>query len=248
MMENHLNEIHPVPERVRIIQEQIANACSKANRPSDSVRLMAVTKTVAPELVNEAIGAGVALLGENRAQELLAKYDAYQKDGIEIHFIGHLQTNKVRQVVDKVSMIQSLDSIALAQEIQRQCEKIGKTMDCLVEINIGEETSKSGIYRKNAAAFLEQLTKFDKIHVRGLMAIPPICEDMQEKERNFAFLHELFIDIQQQNIDNIDMEILSMGMSDDYLLAIKHGSTLVRLGTILFGKRGYCPAPLNETE
>lgn len=200
---------------------------------------MAVTKTVDAERVNEAIAAGVTLLGENKAQELCAKYEDYHKSGVEIHFIGHLQTNKVRQIIDKVTMVQSLDSIPLAEELQRQCEKHQKQLDCLVEVNIGEEQTKSGVLPQFLPRFLEQMANFDRIHIRGMMAIPPICEDIVQKEHYFSSMHQLFIDIGEKKIDNINMDFLSMGMSDDYPIAIKHGSNLVRIGSALFGRRNY---------
>lgn len=238
-MQNQLNDTLPVAEAVDEIRTNIARACAAARRSDESVRLMAVTKTVPPERVNEAIGAGVTLLGENKAQELLSKYDAYEIENAEIHFIGHLQTNKVRQIIDKVTMIQSLDSIPLAEEIQRQCEKRGLEMDCLVEVNVGSELTKSGVAPERLEDFIRQAAGFSRLHIRGIMAIPPICDTELEQERNFSRLHELFVDIGAKNVDNIAMEILSMGMSNDYLLAIKHGATLVRLGTILFGRRVY---------
>lgn len=179
------------------------------------------------------------LLGENRAQELLSKYDDYRKDGVEIHFIGHLQTNKVRQIADKVTMIQSLDSLPLAREIEKQCAKLGKKMDCLVEVNIGSELTKSGVSPEALPEFLEEVSSVGGICVRGLMSIPPVCENDLERERYFSSLYKLFVDIGQKKIDNISMDFLSMGMSDDYLLAIKHGSSLVRIGTALFGRRAY---------
>lgn len=225
------------------IREGIARVCAQCHRTEDSVRLMAVTKTVPADRVNQVIGAGVTLLGENKAQELLAKYDLYQKEGVEIHFIGHLQTNKVRQIVDKVTMIQSLDSIPLAKEIQRQCEKHGREMDCLVEVNVGSELTKSGVAPEALEDFIREAAAFSRLRIRGIMAIPPVCGTELEQERNFSRLQELFIDIGGKNVDNMAMEILSMGMSDDYLLAIKHGATLVRLGTRLFGQRIYAATP-----
>ena len=228
-----------VAARVQRVTEQIAAACTAAGRQTDAVRLMAVTKTVEAARVNEAIGAGVRLLGENKAQELCAKYDAYDREGVEIHFIGHLQSNKVRQIIDKVTMIESLDSISLAQEIERQCEKRDRIMECLVEVNIGSELSKSGVEPDKLTDFLDSLSIFERIRVRGLMAIPPICNSDIEKEGYFDEMHKLFVDIREKKLDNIHMDFLSMGMSDDYLLAIKHGSNIVRLGTILFGHRNY---------
>ncbi len=200
---------------------------------------MAVTKTVDPQRVNEAIAAGVTLLGENKAQELCAKYDQYQKDGVEIHFIGHLQTNKVKQIIDKVCMIQSLDSIALAQEIQKQCEKHDRTMDCLVEVNIGNEANKSGVLPEELEDFLVKVSGFSRIHVRGLMSIPPVCEINEEIEQYFCKMQKLFVDIKAKKLDNIHMDFLSMGMSGDYPLAVKYGSTMVRIGTAMFGHRNY---------
>lgn len=238
-MESQSNDTLSVAQVVAGIRESIARACTACGRPVESVQLMAVTKTVPAERVNEAIDAGVTLLGENKAQELLSKYDSYHKDNAAIHFIGHLQTNKVRQIIDKVTMIQSLDSLALAQEIQRQCEKNEREMDCLVEVNVGGELTKSGVTPEGLEEFLSKVAGFPRLHVRGLMAIPPVCDTELEQERNFSRLHELFVDISRKNVDNIAMETLSMGMSGDYLLAIKHGATLVRLGTILFGRRVY---------
>lgn len=231
-----------VGDTVRRIQDEIAAECARCGRSAADVRLMAVTKTVAPEHVNEAIAAGVRLLGENKAQELCAKFDQYDRDGVDIHFIGHLQTNKVRQIIDKVSMIESLDSLSLAKEISRQCEKHGKNMDCLVEVNIGKESSKSGVLPEAVSDFLAEVALLGHLRVRGLMSIPPDEDDSKKKECYFDTLHKLFVDSSTKkidNINNIDLEYLSMGMSGDYLLAIKHGSNIVRLGTVIFGGRDY---------
>lgn len=236
-MENQSSNPLSVAQVVRELQEQIAQTCIACGRAPDEVRFMAVTKTVPPERVNEAIDAGITLLGENKAQELLSKYELYHRDRAEIHFIGHLQSNKVRQIVDKVSMIQSLDSVPLAQEIERQCAKVGKIMDCLAEVNVGGELSKSGVAPEQLLEFLQRMSAFSHLRVRGIMAIPPICDSECEQERIFSQLQQLFIDMKGQNVDNVTMEVLSMGMSGDYRLAIKHGATLVRLGTILFGER-----------
>ncbi|MEM1483545.1 YggS family pyridoxal phosphate-dependent enzyme [Oscillospiraceae bacterium PP1C4] len=238
MMTNELNSAS-ISDVVQRVTDSIVKQCALCGRSPSDVRLMAVTKTVEAARVNEAIAAGVTLLGENKAQELCAKYDDYEKDGAEIHFIGHLQSNKVRQIVDKVTMIQSLDSISLAAEIQRQCVKLDRKMDCLIEVNIGNELTKSGVAPEMLPQFLAQLGDFDRLSVRGIMAIPPVCQNDLEKEHYFSSLHKLFIDIEEKKIDNISMHFLSMGMSDDYLLAIKHGSNLVRLGSVLFGRRNY---------
>lgn len=228
-----------IAQTVNEILDNIEKTSAQCGRNKSDIRLMAVTKTVDASRVNEAIDAGVTLLGENRAQELCAKYDEYKKNAVDIHFIGHLQSNKVRQIINKVSMIESLDNLSLAKEIQRQCQKNQKTMDCLIEVNIGHEETKSGVLPENLPQFIDQLAEFECIKVQGIMSIPPICEEIYQKERYFANLYKLFIDIKDKKIDNINMDILSMGMSDDYLLAIKHGSNLVRIGSALFGKRNY---------
>lgn len=232
----------PIGDTVRRIQDEIAGECARVGRSASDVRLMAVTKTVAPEHVNEAIAAGITLLGENKAQELCAKFDSYNLRGVDTHFIGHLQTNKVRQIIDKVSMIESLDSMDLAKEISRQSEKHGKIMDCLVEVNIGKESSKSGILPEEVPDFLSEVASLGHIRVCGFMSIPPDVDDNKKKECFFDSLHKLFVDSRAKKIDNInsnDLEYLSMGMSGDYLLAIKHGSNIVRIGTLIFGGRDY---------
>lgn len=228
-----------VAERVLRVRESIAEQCLQIGRDPGEISIMAVTKTVASARVNEAVAAGITLLGENRAQELDSKYEEYDRQNTQIHFIGHLQSNKVRQIIDKVTMIQSLDSISLAREIQRQCEKRDITMDCLVEVNIGNEHSKSGIEVQYMEKFMNELLQFNRIKVRGMMSIPPIFTDLKAQEQCFSNLYKLYVDISAKKIDNVTMDILSMGMSGDYLAAIKHGSNLVRLGSILFGQRSY---------
>ena len=233
-----LNE-QEVAQNVRAIMQQVRDTALQAGRDPSEVQVMAVTKTVDPVLVNAAIGAGITLLGENKAQELCAKYDSYHKDGVQIHFIGHLQTNKVRQIVDKVSMVESVDSIKLAREIDRHCAAIGKVMDVLLEVNIGREENKTGIFPELLPALLEEAGKLEHIRVRGLMTIPPVCETEEEVLQYISQMRQLFIDIKQKKYDNISMEILSMGMSADYLAAVRCGSNIVRIGTAMFGQRNY---------
>ncbi len=233
-----LNE-QEVAQNVRAIMQQVRDTALQAGRDPSEVQVMAVTKTVDPVLVNAAIGAGITLLGENKAQELCAKYDSYHKDGVQIHFIGHLQTNKVRQIVDKVSMVESVDSIKLAREIDRHCAAIGKVMDVLLEVNIGREENKTGVFPELLPALLEEAGNLEHIRVRGLMTIPPVCETEEEVLQYFSQMRQLFIDIKQKKYDNISMEILSMGMSADYLAAVRCGSNIVRIGTAMFGQRNY---------
>ncbi len=227
-----------VIENLKIIRNNIAAAAEKSGRSEKDIRLMAVTKTVAPELVNVALDNGVDLLGENRVQEYLDKKDSYTK-GCEVQFIGHLQTNKVKYIIDKVSMIQSVDSVKLATEISKSAINKNLVMDILVEINIGQETSKSGTSPEEALELVDEISKLQGIRVRGIMSIPPICEKKSESLHYFSRLKQIFIDIGAKNIDNVYMDYLSMGMSQDYEAAIEMGANIVRIGSALFGQRQY---------
>ncbi len=215
------------------ICENIENAKAKANR-SDSVRLMAVTKTVPVERVNFAISLGIDLLGENRVQEFMDKREGYSQ--AEVHFIGGLQTNKVKYIIDKVSMIHSVDSFHLAEEISRRAVASGRIMDILTEINIGEEQTKGGITAEEAKDFCGKVAELEGVRLRGLMTIPPPGCD----ECVFAKMQELFETLKSsENIDKQRFDVLSMGMSGDYQKAIKYGATIVRIGSGLFGQRKY---------
>ena len=210
----------------------------KAAAEGRSVRLMGVTKTVDVDRINTLIDAGLDLIGENRVQEFLSKYDLYHKENLEIHFIGHLQRNKVKYIIDKVDMIESVDSIALAQEIQRQACKHGLVMDVLIEINIGDEESKTGASMADFEALVDYVTGCDNLRLRGIMSILPICDNEEDLTRYFLQLNQTFVDIKAKNKDNSnDIDCLSMGMSSDYLTAVKCGSTQVRIGSSLFGTR-----------
>ncbi len=226
-----------VINNLKVIRENISVAVQKSGRKESDVRLMAVTKTVSPELVNVAINNGVNLLGENRVQEYLDKRNSYLD--AEVQFIGHLQTNKVKYIIDKVCMIQSVDSVKLASEISRQAQKINKTMDILLEINIGDEESKSGTSPSLIYELVDEVSHLPNICIKGIMSIPPICENKTEALKYFSKLNQIFIDIKQKNIDNVYMEYLSMGMSQDYEAAIEMGANIVRIGSALFGQRIY---------
>lgn len=202
-------------------------------------RLLAATKTVPPEMINFALDCGVDLIGENRVNELLEKYEHIDRNRTELHFIGALQTNKVKYIIDKVDMIQSVDRISLADEIERQAAKHGIIMPVLAEVNIGYEESKSGILPENAEEFCKYLDSLPHIKLRGLMAIPPKCEKSENNREYFCKMRKIFIDISRINVDNSNMGILSLGMSDDYLTAVECGSNLVRVGSAIFGKRNY---------
>lgn len=227
-------EFQYILENYKEICYNVENAKAKYRGNDDKISIMAVTKTVAPEKVNFAISQGVTLLGENRVQEFLSKKDIYDKSA-QVHMIGHLQTNKVKYIINDVSMIQSVDSIKLAKEIDRLAFKNGVSMDILVEVNIGDELSKSGISSTELTSLVEEISQLKNLSVKGLMAIPPIGsgEDIFDK------MHCLFLDLKEKAISNVSMDILSMGMSGDYEIAIKHGSNLVRIGTKLFGARKY---------
>ena len=221
------------------ICEKIARAAQSVGKTADDITFLAATKTVDAPTINHAISLGLRYIGENRVQELLSKYDDYDLDHASLQFIGHLQTNKVRQIVGKVDLIQSVDSIKLAREISRCSEKQGISTDILVEVNIGREENKSGVMPEMLDELLGEIREIPSIQVRGLMAIPPICENAQEICKFFDNMRHIFLDIGSKNIDNISMEILSMGMSDDYAEAIRCGATMVRVGSALFGKRNY---------
>ena len=227
MLERNINEI----------REKIEKACADCGRSSSEIELVGVTKTVEAERVAESVRLGISHIGENRVQEFMSKYDVLKDSGVKFSIIGHLQTNKVKYIADKVHMIQSLDSEKLAAEINRHCIIHGRTMDCLVEINIGEEESKSGIDSAKVTEFIHSLSEFSNIRIKGIMAIPPYCEEVKEQIKYFEKLYQIYIDIGAKKIDNISMGILSMGMSSDFETAIKCGSNMVRVGTSIYGNR-----------
>ena len=238
-MENdlHMEEAQrAVLERLETIREKVAAACKAAGRPLDSVSLMAVTKTVDPLLVNTAFDAGVRLLGENRVQEFLGKREAYRNEA-EVQFIGHLQTNKVKAIIDKVTLIQSVDSLHLAAEIDRQAEKAGIVMPVLLEVNIGGEESKSGVSPEELPKLMEDVAALSHVKLRGLMTVPPPAPEVSAQDAVFERMQRLFEDMQKR----CAMDTLSMGMSGDYESAVRHGATVIRIGSALFGARYYPP-------
>ncbi len=219
------------------IKAKIAAAAEKSGRTAEDIILLAATKTVDAEFINYAINQGINYIGENRVQEFLSKEDSLS-DKAHRHFIGHLQTNKVKDIVGRVELIQSVHSIKLAREIGKVSVKKGIVSDILIEINIGGEESKSGFQPSETEAALAEIAKIEGIRVRGLMTIPPICVEKEISRKYFDEMYKLFIEIRGKKLYN-DIEILSMGMSDDYDLAIECGANMVRIGTSLFGKRNY---------
>ena len=224
-------------ENFSYVLEKFNNAVKKSPLSNKDIILLAATKTVDCETINYAVSKGINYIGENKVQELLSKYG--KTNAPHNHFIGHLQTNKDMDIIDKVEMIEAVDSIKLAREISKQAEKHGITMDILLEVNIGGEESKWGFKPNDVEAAIKEISNLQGVRIRGLMTIPPICEESDDSRKYFQKMYKLFIDISNKKIDNSSMDILSMGMSDDFPIAIEEGANLVRVGTALFGKRIY---------
>ena len=228
-----------ITQAVQTAKKRIAEAAIASGRKPEDITLVAATKMNDAECVRAAIEAGVDVCGENRVQELLEKYEQHAYDGKPLHFIGTLQTNKVKYLIGKVSMIESVSSVKLAKVIDKEAAKAGICQDILLELNIGREESKLGIDPDEIDSVIEQVAQLEHVHVRGLMAIPPKTQPNQEITLYFDRMSQLFIDISAKKYDNITMDCLSMGMSADYCEAISCGATIVRLGTALFGARHY---------
>lgn len=222
-----------------VINEKIAESAIKSGRNPSDVQLMAVTKTVDPIFINYALDYGVNMIGENRVQEMLRKKPDLHLENVQKHLIGHLQTNKAGQIVGEVDMIQSVDSLKIAKEIAKQSAKKGITTDVLLEINIGDEESKTGFSKSEFMENLYQIAEIPQLNVKGLMTIPPICDNDVILREFFENIYNIYVDIKAKKLDNINMNILSMGMSGDYEQAILCGSNLVRIGSSIFGPRIY---------
>lgn len=232
-----------IRENVAMIREKMDAAARAAGREPREVLLCAATKMNDAARVREAVAAGVDLCGENRVQELTQKLGEHAYDGVPVHFIGHLQTNKVKQVVGKVALIQSVDRMELLACIEKEAARQNLVQDILLEVNVGHEESKSGFDPDAMDEILDKLEAFPHCRVRGLMAIPPISEKKGDNCRFFEKIQRLSVDIAAKNKHNISMEILSMGMTDDFEDAIACGSTMIRVGTAIFGARDYSKKP-----
>ncbi len=228
-----------IAENIASIREKMATAALAAGRDPQSILLCAATKMNDADAVREAIRSGVDLCGENRVQELTVKLAENAYEGAPVHFIGHLQTNKVKQVVGKVDIIQSVDSLRLLQAIQAEAAKQGISQDILLEVNVGAEESKSGFAVSEIGPLVDDFSRFPNIRLRGLMAIPPISTAPGKNDKFFQEMYNLSVDITAKKSDNVSVDILSMGMSDDYADAIRCGSTMIRVGTAIFGPRNY---------
>lgn len=228
-----------IAENIRVIRETMAQAAKAAGREPSEVLLCAATKMNDAAAVREAVAAGVDCCGENRVQELTQKLAEGAYTGKPVHFIGHLQTNKVKQVVGKVDLIESVDRMELLECIEKIAAKLGVVQPILLEVNIGAEESKSGFSQEEIWQSVEKMADFPHCRLRGLMAIPPISLHPGDNRRYFAEMRNLFVDISEKKYDNVDMECLSMGMSGDYADAIAEGATMIRVGTAIFGPRNY---------
>ena len=217
-------------QNIAQVRQNIAQAAKKVGRNPEDILLLAVSKTKPVEQIKEAVSYGLTSLGENKVQEIMDKYEP-MGEGIHWHLIGHLQTNKVKYIIDKVDMIHSVESIRLAEEIEKRAAAKNKVMDILVEINIAQEESKFGIPVNEVESFLQELSKFSHIRIRGLMTVAPFVENPEENRLYFRKMRELLVDINTKKIDNINMDVLSMGMTGDYMVAIEEGATIVRVGT-----------------
>ncbi len=238
MMEKLLNDKEDLlNERLRVVEYNINEVTDKIGKNKDDIHLVAATKTVSVENINRAINLGVKIIGENKVQELLKKYDDVEKDHCQVHFIGHLQTNKVKDIIGKVQMIQSLDSYKLGKEISRVSKMKGVVTNVMIEVNIGREENKFGVFEENLTELLKKLSELENLKIRGLMTIPPFNENTYKTRDYFRKMTELFIDIADKKIDNINMDFLSMGMSADYIQAIENGANMIRIGSGLFGSR-----------
>lgn len=227
-----------VCENYRAVEEKVRNACQRAGRSREDVTLIAVSKTKPVSMIQELLPMGVRDFGENKVQELTAKEEILPKD-IRWHMIGHLQRNKVKYVIDKACMIHSVDSLRLAQEISKEAVKHNLVMPVLIEVNVAGEESKFGVSLEEAMFLVEEVSKLPGIRVNGLMTIAPYVEDPEDNRAIFRNLRKLSVDIGEKNFDNVTMNVLSMGMTGDYEVAIEEGATHVRVGTGIFGERNY---------
>lgn len=227
-----------IKENLEAVEKNITEACKRAGRDRDSVTLIAVSKTKPVSMLKEAYDLGCRDFGENKVQELMDKYEELPKD-IRWHMIGHLQTNKVKYIVGKTTLIHSVDSLHLAEAVSKEAMKKDVTVDILVEVNVAGEESKFGTTTEEAVALVEKIAALPNISIKGLMTIAPYVENSEENRQYFDALKQLAVDITKKNIDNVSMNALSMGMTGDYMTAIEEGATYVRVGTGIFGERQY---------
>ncbi|KXL52447.1 hypothetical protein CLNEO_21430 [Anaerotignum neopropionicum] len=225
-------------ENIKEVEAKVAAAAQRSGRKREDILLLAVSKTQPVEVIRQAVTYGLSSLGENKVQEIMDKYEP-MGEGVHWHLIGHLQTNKVKYIIDKVDMIHSVESLKLAEEIEKRGAARGIVMDVLVEVNIANEESKYGVAPENTEAFIRQLARMEHLRVRGLMTVAPFVENSEDNREYFCQMRQLQVDINAKKIDNVLMDVLSMGMTGDYEVAIEEGATIVRVGTGIFGERDY---------
>lgn len=230
-------------DNVHEVEQRIINACRRSNRKREDVILIAVSKTKPISMIDEVIKTGIVNLGENKVQELCDKYEAFNNQDnmlkLEWHMIGHLQRNKVKYIIGKTAIIHSVDSYRLAEQIQNEAEKKGCICNILIEVNIADEKNKYGVMESETENLIRQVSVFKNICIRGLMTVAPYTEDGENNRLYFHKMNELCVDIKNKNIDNVSMDVLSMGMTNDYETAIEEGATHIRVGTGIFGERDY---------
>lgn len=227
-----------ITENLQDVEKRIVAACERVGRKREEVTLVAVSKTKPIEMLQEAYEAGSRYFGENKVQELVDKYEVMPKD-IHWQMIGHLQRNKVKYIVDKVDMIHSVDSIRLAEEIDKEAAKKGVIVNILLEVNMAKEDTKFGLMPEDVMNFVSEIVRFENIRVQGLMTIAPYVDNPEENRKYFANLKKLSVDIAKKRVNNVNMSVLSMGMTNDFEVAIEEGATMVRVGTAIFGRRNY---------
>lgn len=234
-----------IQENIKLVKNNIDTACSKSGRQRDDVTLIAVSKTKPVAMLQEAYNAGCRDFGENKVQELIEKYEQLPKD-IRWHMIGHLQRNKVKYIVDKVYLIHSVDSLRLAEEISKEAGKKGVNVSILIEVNVAQEETKFGTTCEEVLRLVEEIAKLPHIQIKGLMTIAPYVENPEENRQYFEKLRQIYVDIIHKNIDNVCMDVLSMGMTGDYAVAVEEGATYVRVGTGIFGERQYAVGRMED--
>lgn len=227
-----------ITENLQDVEKRIVAACERVGRKREEVTLVAVSKTKPIEMLQEAYEAGSRYFGENKVQELVDKYEVMPKD-IHWQMIGHLQRNKVKYIVDKVDMIHSVDSIRLVEEIDKEAAKKGVIVNILLEVNMAKEDTKFGLMPEDVMNFVSEIVRFENIRVQGLMTIAPYVDNPEENRKYFANLKKLSVDIAKKRVNNVNMSVLSMGMTNDFEVAIEEGATMVRVGTAIFGRRNY---------
>ena len=225
-----------IKENLEEVREKIRQACQRSGRREEDVTLISVSKTKPVEMLKEAYEAGSRDFGENRVQEIMEKYGQMPED-VRWHMIGHLQKNKVRQVIDKAVLIHSVDTVELAEQIEKDAAKRDLTVDILLEVNVAEEESKFGFRTEEVEAAVMKIKEFPHVHIKGLMTIAPFVSNSEDNREDFKKLYQLYVDIRSKNIDNVNMSVLSMGMTGDYEVAVEEGATMIRVGTGIFGAR-----------